>query len=452
MILQRLHWLSLAFLVLQISTAAQRPKQSPQTEIANELWRVRAQTITDDVLKDASTISSLRRAIVWVRLADLWWRDDPRRSRIWLTNAIEVVEQVPNRESPQERQQRLATAKILLQTASRLDQKVSKRLITLVADVDESTSDSERTTRADSLIYAAVSLIDRDPKSAAELGSQALRLGSPHDIAELLFPLRARDAKLADSLFEQAVNVARQNHDPPLLYSLTCAAFPRQLGVPVLVPEPPDNLKAELLSLHVAFLNEHVNELGNGMGFCFSVGSFIAPVLPEFDRLLPQQALLVRQTVQKCRSYIPTAREELDNPAGTQPLNTVDTLLKAAAETDINSVRTLYEYRAAQLAKDKGDYDRALKILDSMSDEARPSCRVHGTLIAGTGPPVPHLITFKMGADRDEHRAECDPGEVTTFREDGLPRPPAGQKTSGRHTNDTVFERCERGPAAVQHS
>ncbi|HEY0431952.1 MAG TPA: hypothetical protein VGC61_09030, partial [Pyrinomonadaceae bacterium] len=134
--------------MLQISTAAQRPQQSPQAEIANELWRVRAQTITDDVLKDASTISSLRRAIVWVRLADLWWRDDQRRARIWITNAVEVVEQVPNRESPQERQQRLATAKILLQTASRLDQKLSKRLITLVTEVHESTSDSERTSHS----------------------------------------------------------------------------------------------------------------------------------------------------------------------------------------------------------------------------------------------------------------------------------------------------------------
>jgi hypothetical protein len=61
----------------------------------------------------------------------------------------------------------------------------------------------------------------------------------------------------------------------------------------------------------------------------------------------------------------------LDNPGGTEPLNTIDGLLKAAEETDVSSVRTHYQYRAAQLAKDGGDYDRAIKILDSMNDESR---------------------------------------------------------------------------------
>src|SRR5215203_2105385 len=153
----RLHPLTASLLILvalPVSTFAQRSEPSPQTDNAYELWHVRAQTLTDDLLKDAAHLSTFRRAVLWGRLADLWWCDDPRRARTWITNAIEVVEQVPNRESPLEGQQRLATAKILLQTASRLDQKLSKLLITLVTDVDESTSDSERTTRADSLIYA----------------------------------------------------------------------------------------------------------------------------------------------------------------------------------------------------------------------------------------------------------------------------------------------------------
>jgi hypothetical protein len=61
----------------------------------------------------------------------------------------------------------------------------------------------------------------------------------------------------------------------------------------------------------------------------------------------------------------------LENSDGAQSLNTVDALLKAAADTDIISIRTQYQYRAAQLAKDRGDYEQALKILDSMSDESR---------------------------------------------------------------------------------
>src|SRR5215470_17553534 len=196
-------------LALPILTFAQRPQQ---IDNADELWRARAQTITEDVLKDASNLNSLRRALVWGKLAELWWREDPRRARTWITNAIEVVEQVPNRESPQEREQRLGAAKLLLGSAARLDQKLSQRLIVLVSDVDKSTSEDDRDASANTLIHAAMSA--SDPKRAAELGAQALRIGVPSDIPDLLYNLRARDPKLADSLFEQALSVARQNIDP----------------------------------------------------------------------------------------------------------------------------------------------------------------------------------------------------------------------------------------------
>ena len=371
MVYKRFHWVVPVVLVATLSTAAQRPQQNPQTEAANELWRVRAQTLTEDVLKDSSNFNSLRRALVWVKLAELWWLQDQRRARTWLTNAVEVVEQVPNRESSQERARRLSTAKLLLGTASRFDQKLTKRLLALVTDVDESTSESDRAGSANSLIAAAIPVVDRDPKRAAELGAQALRVGIPGNLEQLLFALRPRDAKLADSLFEQALNLVRQNKSPQLLDQLTYAAFPKEMKVGWPMPVPPDNLKAELLRLHADFLNAPGNEPSNANSFCWVVGSFIAPLLPEFDRLLPQQTLVVRQTVQKCSSYVPTAREELDNPAGTQSLNTIDDLLKAAADTDVIGVRTQFQYRAARLAQDRGDYERAIKILDSMSDESR---------------------------------------------------------------------------------
>lgn len=356
-------------LALPCSIFAQRSKPTPQTENADELWRVRAQTITEDVLKDASSLSSLRRALVWSKLAELWWREDPRRARTWITNAVEVVEQVPNRESPQERQQRLGTAKALLLAASRLDQKLSQRLITLVSEVNESTSKDDRDASASSLIHAAIRT--DDPKRAAELGAQALRIGIPSDLADLLFALRARDVKLADGLFVEALNVARKDEGPTLLDELTYAAFPAQRGVSGPMPTPPDNLKAELLKLHAAYLSAHANDAQNALAFCWAVSGFVVPVLPEFDRLLPQQALLVRQTVQKCRALMPNTREELETPGGSEPVNAIDALLKASAETDIISMRSIYQYRAATMAKNQRDYERALKILDNMSDESR---------------------------------------------------------------------------------
>jgi hypothetical protein len=45
--------------------------------------------------------------------------------------------------------------------------------------------------------------------------------------------------------------------------------------------------------------------------------------------------------------------------------------LKAADDAKDSKVRTVYQYRAAALAKQQNDFDRALKILDSMSTESR---------------------------------------------------------------------------------
>lgn len=54
--------------------------QSAQND-ARELWLVRAQNLTSDLLKDGADLSNMQRAILWVKLAQRWWRDDPKRAR-----------------------------------------------------------------------------------------------------------------------------------------------------------------------------------------------------------------------------------------------------------------------------------------------------------------------------------------------------------------------------------
>src|SRR5215216_14120 len=120
---------------------------------ARELWLVRAQNITSDLLKDAAGLNSMQRAVLWVKLGQRWWLEDPKRARIWITNAIEVVEQVPNKETPKEHEERLETARILLTIVTSLDQKLAKRLLTVMAS-DKSTY-NERSAAANALIDAA---------------------------------------------------------------------------------------------------------------------------------------------------------------------------------------------------------------------------------------------------------------------------------------------------------
>src|SRR5215510_5187800 len=93
------------FLCLLCLFAATVPAQ--QKDDAIELWLARAQNLTSDLLKDGTDLSSMQRAVVWAKLAQRWWRDDPKRARTWIANAIEVVEQVPNKENPDARRERL---------------------------------------------------------------------------------------------------------------------------------------------------------------------------------------------------------------------------------------------------------------------------------------------------------------------------------------------------------
>src|SRR6185503_10898891 len=101
---------------------------------AHELWLVRSQNITNDVLKDAADLSSMQRAVLYAKLAERWWRDDPKRATTWIVNAIEAVEQVPNKETPAEREERLQTARALLTIVTPLDQKFTKRLLAVLTD------------------------------------------------------------------------------------------------------------------------------------------------------------------------------------------------------------------------------------------------------------------------------------------------------------------------------
>src|SRR5215467_14398756 len=200
--------------------------QSTQKD-ERELWLVRSQNITNDLLKDATDLSSLQRAVLWAKLAQRWWREDLKRARTWIANAIEVVEQVPNNETQVEREDRLDTARVLLTILTPLDEKFTKRLMTVLTPAEKS---AEPNWSSDALIDAAVAVVKDDPKRAAEIGAWALRSGAPDNLDQLLFPMRVQDPKLADSLFEQALVVVRQDPRSKLSNSLMYVAFPVQRG------------------------------------------------------------------------------------------------------------------------------------------------------------------------------------------------------------------------------
>jgi hypothetical protein len=61
-----------------------------QRNQAYDLWLIRSQTITEDLLKDAADLNLSHRALLWARLAQRWWRDNPEKAKSWM--AVSLIE------------------------------------------------------------------------------------------------------------------------------------------------------------------------------------------------------------------------------------------------------------------------------------------------------------------------------------------------------------------------
>ena len=336
--------------MLPLPGFAQQSGSDQQGSVSYDLWLVRSQTITADLIKDSVDLTPSERAVLWARLAERWWRDDPEKARSWLLKPIEILETVPNKENPGERRQRLTTVRLLLKIVAPLDQKLSARLVAILTEEAEQEAKTQQGANADGLIEAAKFLVENDPQRAAELGALALRIGRPTQIELLIFRLRRKNAKLAGALLAQALAAAQQTLDHELLYSLTQVAFSDSMQPGANIAATQDELRIELLKLDVLYLQANPINAENRIPVCLSIGAFIAPVLFQFDRLLPQQAAIVRQSLNQCQSLSPLAQQRVDDALRDQPLNTVDDLLKAADEAQDMKVRTVYQYRAASLA------------------------------------------------------------------------------------------------------
>jgi hypothetical protein len=364
---QGMRAISLCAAILMMSLVS-APAQQRNT--SSDLWRIRSQAITTELIKDSSELIPIRRAFVLAAVAGKWWQDDPEQARSWMGRALAILEAVPNKENADERERRLSAVRSILKIVTPLDRKYTERLIAVLSNDAEEQAKGKNAANTDGLIEAAMLLVEKDPQHAKDLASLSLRLGRSSQITSLIAKLRSKDLRLADSLFAETVAAVKQSLDRDLLHSLAYYAFPGPMNK-ASVGVPPDNLRAELLNVDVIFLQSNPINPENRNFNCTSVALFIAPVLDQFERLLPQQAAVVRQSVNQCQSLNPLMGQSGDDALHGEPLNTVDDLLKAADEAKDVRISTVYRYRAAELARQHNDFEGALKILDSMSTEAR---------------------------------------------------------------------------------
>jgi hypothetical protein len=352
-----------------LSSTAQQTNKRPNP------WLIRSQTITDEIIADSAALSSFNRAVVWGQLGAVWWKDEQTRARAWMLKAVEAVESIPSRETTVERQQRIDTARTLLSLIASRDEQLGKRLEAVFTSGAEQATETERNSNADALLESALALLDSNPKRAAELGAAALRAGKPTRLILLLWGLRDKDDKLADALLVDALKVAGETSDLNLLSVLRRVAFPELEPLGPARKAPSDALRRQFLLVISAYMERTFRPAEGQPGVCPSLApavSVIAPLLPQFERLTPQQSRTARQLLLLCQPAPGSLTEQRATRTATdQSTWTVEDWLKAADEATDLKAKTVYQMRAAQLAVRNKNYERAIGLLDAMDADAR---------------------------------------------------------------------------------
>ena len=362
--------LSLVFIlgtpVLNVAqTKPKSPRKKPDPRLA------RAQSITDDLIKDATALELADRALLWMRLGEIWKRTDPERAATWFKKAVNELEVAPPDESGAARAQRVATARALLSIVAPFDKELATRLTAIFTEESARQEEGDRAENAKALANAAYQVIDTDPKLAAKLASASLRWGKEGDVSSLLLKLRKRDPQVADGLFSEMLATAARTHDKELLWNLVSVAFKAPLEPQWIGLAPPDNLSQNLLTVVAETLRQTSSA---DTPDCMFVSSIAAPLLSQFDRLAPAQAPIVRQELNKCQSMrSPSEEQPAVQDSGKQ--QTIDEMVEEANKIPNPILRAVTLVRVANQAASQKKYDIAIEILNGIEAEVPPFLR-----------------------------------------------------------------------------
>jgi hypothetical protein len=270
-----------------------------------DLWLIRARSLTDELLKDSDALGRYDRALLLARLGKVWQQADKEQAQAWIEKAVQAVESSPDKEDATEYSQRLNAARSLLVILGAQDKTLSARLNKVISAATEAAPTDSRA-NAQAKAEAGLAVLDSDPQRALQFGLASLRAGGSYKLASLIWRLRKRDVNLGDTLFMETVAAARaRNYDPDLFNVLPVVAFQG--------PSPSDKLRGLFLGALAEGLLRVPTSAQEESAVC-RLAPIAAPLLPEFQRLLPQQAAMVSAQIARCQPGLdPSARKEVSD-------------------------------------------------------------------------------------------------------------------------------------------
>lgn len=335
---------------------AQQQRSSPQPNP----WLDRSVALTTDLGYDALHLERYDRSVMWARVGGAWWKIDRERARGYFLKAVEILELAQGDEQ-KDISCRSAAARTVLAIVASRDRELHSRLISLIGITNDRANSEQKAENAAALADVGLSLVSDDPQGAARFGEASLHLGFSPRLARLLWSLRVRDPDSADRLLREIAQAGRIDRDFNWFSLLTTAAFKGPF-----TSEQERTLVLRALADSVA----HDNPAENGSGCHLT--SFIPPLLSYYEKLLPQEMDRLQIVLTQCGNRLSNdsaGSRESSEPQATP--DTVDTLLAAAGKSRRGEDRDDYLLKAASLAADQKNLDRAIRILDSIDSDGR---------------------------------------------------------------------------------
>lgn len=344
--------------------------------LQRELWRIRADAITNRLIKEASDLDSLERALLLAQLSDLWWECDKNQSSAWIEKAVDAISSYPSEEKKANSENFFHTIRQILSVISNRSQKQSNRLIKILSETDraDEISGKEKNVNADSLIEFALKVVKEDPAKANQIGTLAFRVGQPKEFFKLSWELRRYNPALAKQFFRTALSSVAASRDLEMLQGMQFAAFPEKF-VPNFPANlaPPRELRTEFLNFLAEYLiQQQDNFVSRSTQNCANEALIVSRVKDQFVELLASKSGVVQQAIEICLSGRNPKLTQTQAQTASLKTSSIDELLKLADEArDDFNIRGAYLFKAALSANQQKKYALSIKILENMNEKER---------------------------------------------------------------------------------
>lgn len=337
------------------------------------IWRSRADILTNNLLKDASHTDALDRALLLAQLSDLWWDSEPNQANSWLEKSVDAIAFYPAEEAKAQREKFFRVTRQVLALISTHNKKQSTRLVATLSAAEKDIPDKEKKLNAEALVEQALRIVKTDTPQAAKLGLLALALDFPPNAYKLAWDLRRYNSDLANQFFKAALSSVSIAPQTIKLYGLQRFAFPEH-GNPDFPAQflPPRELRISFLNFVAEYL--HQRQLGfssKANQSCVDEAVFTTRLKESFTAILPHKTQMVEQAIDICLSNLKPQTKQLLDPQNEQRNNVEELLKQADAIQGDPALRGRYLLNAALAATQQKKFALSVQILEKMNDEER---------------------------------------------------------------------------------